>query len=118
MIIRVWRGQSRIADADKYERFLKETAYPDYGDVPGNRGWMLLRRPLPDTVEFMFVSFWDSMEALAEYTGGDPERPKYYPEDRAALVELPELVEHYQAVDIQARWEIATAQHPDESEAK
>ena len=39
MIIRVWRGQTSAADADKYERFLKETAYPDYGEVPGNRGW-------------------------------------------------------------------------------
>jgi hypothetical protein len=56
-------------------------AYPDYGDVPGNRGWILLRRPVSDTVEFMFVSFWDSMEALVECTGGDPERPKYYPEE-------------------------------------
>jgi hypothetical protein len=52
----------------------------------------------------MFVSFWDSMDALAEYTGGDPERPKYYAEDRAALLELPEGVEHYQVVDLQGRW--------------
>jgi hypothetical protein len=29
------------------------------------------------------------MEALVEYTGRDPERPKYYPEDKAALLELP-----------------------------
>lgn len=104
MIIRVWRGRTSAADADTYERFLKETAYPDYGEVPGNRGWILLRRGVSDNVEFMFVSFWDSMEALADYTGGDPERPKYYPEDRAALLELPEGVEHYQVVDLQARW--------------
>ncbi len=40
----------------------------------------------------MFVSLWDSMDALAEHTGGDPERPKYYHEDRAALLELPEQI--------------------------
>jgi heme-degrading monooxygenase HmoA len=104
VIIRVWRGQTSTAKADEYQRFLKDTAYPDYGDVPGNRGWMLLRRPASDAVEFMFVSFWDSMDALAEYTGGDPERPKYYAEDRAALLELPERVDHYDIVDLQARW--------------
>lgn len=104
MIIRVWRGRTSPADAESYERFLKKTAYPDYGEVPGNRGWILLRRHLSDTVEFMFVSFWDSMEAIADYTEGDPERPKYYPEDRAALLELPAGVEHYQVVDLQARW--------------
>ena len=104
MIIRVWRGQTSIADADRYEDFLKRTAYPDYGEVPGNRGWILLRRPVSDTTEFMLVSFWDSMETLKAYTGGDPERPKYFPEDRAALLQLPEGVEHYQIVDLQARW--------------
>jgi heme-degrading monooxygenase HmoA len=79
-------------------------AYADYGGVLGNRGWILLRRPVSDAAEFMFVSFWDSMEALVEYTDGDPERPKYYPEDRAALLELPQQVEHYDVVDLQARW--------------
>lgn len=48
---------------------MKETAYPDYGEVPGNGGWMLLRRSVLDNVEFMLVSFWDSMDALAKYNG-------------------------------------------------
>ena len=104
MIVRVWRGRTSELKADDYMRFLKKMAYPDYGDVRGNRGWILLRRQASDAVEFMFVSFWDSMEALVEYTGGDPERPKYYPEDKAALLELPEGVEHYDVVDLQARW--------------
>lgn len=83
MVVRVWRGKSRAVGAATYERFLQETAYPDYGGVTGNRGWMLLRRPLDDAVEFMFVSFWESMDAVAGYSEGDPSRPKYYPEDRA-----------------------------------
>lgn len=104
MIVRVWRGKTSSAGADEYERFLRETAYPDYGDVNGNRGWMLVRRPLGDAVEFMFVSFWESMDAIERYTGGDPQRPKYYPEDRAALLELPDRVDHFDVVDLQARW--------------
>jgi hypothetical protein len=79
MIIRLWRGRTSASDADGYERFLKEMPHPDYGEVPGNRGL------LSDIVEFMFVPFWGSMDALAEYTGGDPERPKYYPEEGGAL---------------------------------
>jgi heme-degrading monooxygenase HmoA len=104
MIVRVWRGRTSVPKADQYEQFLKTTAYPDYGGVPGNRGWLLLRRPASDAVEFMFVSFWASVAALSEYTGGDPERPKYYPEDRAALLELPAGVDHYDMVDFQAKW--------------
>ena len=100
MITRVWRGKTSAEKADGYERFLKETAYPDYGDVEGNRGWILLRQPSADTVEFMFVSFWDSMDALRRYAGSDPSRPKYYAEDRAALLELPERADHYDVVDV------------------
>lgn len=99
MITRVWRGRTSAAKADAYESFLKETAYPDYGRVPGNRGWILLRRPAAEETEFLFVSFWDSMDAVRRYAGDDPERPKYYAEDKAALLELPEKVEHFEIVD-------------------
>ena len=101
MIVRVWRGRTSADKAEAYKKFLRETAYSDYGDVEGNRGWMLLARDKPDSVELMFVSLWDSMQALTRYTGGDPERPKYYPEDRAALLELPDRVEHFDVVDLQ-----------------
>jgi heme-degrading monooxygenase HmoA len=101
MIARVWRGKTRDEKADEYGKFLKETAYPDYGGVTGNCGWVLLRRPSEDGVEFVLVSLWDSIDALRRYAGGDPERPKYYAEDRAALVELPEKVEHNEVVDAQ-----------------
>jgi heme-degrading monooxygenase HmoA len=104
MVVRVWRGKSSATNAEGYEKFLKETAYPDYGDVRGNRGWLLLRRALNESVEFMFVSFWDSMDAVARYTEGDPNRPKYYPEDRLALLDLPERVDHFEIVDLQSRW--------------
>lgn len=104
MITRVWRGRTSVSKADEYGRFLKEMAHPDYGAVPGNRGWILLRRSASEAIEFMFVSFWDSMDALVAYTGGDPQRPKYYSEDRAALLEIPESVEHYEVVDLQARF--------------
>jgi heme-degrading monooxygenase HmoA len=104
MIARIWRGRTSLAKADAYEKFLKDMAHPDYGDVKGNRGWLLQRRPLPDSVEFMFVSFWDSMDALRAYAGDDPAQPKYYPEDRAALLELPESVEHFDIVDAQVRF--------------
>ena len=104
MITRVWRGRTSVAKAKEYSSFLKQKAYPDYGGVEGNRGWLLLRRDDADSVEFMFVSFWDSMKALCRYAGAQPERPKYYPEDRAALLELPERAEQFDVVDAQVRW--------------
>lgn len=101
MITRIWRGRTDLEHAEAYEAFLQKTAYPDYGGVEGNKGWLLLRQQHTDCVEFMFVSFWDSMEAVQRYAGDTPERPKYYAEDRAMLLELPELVEHFELIDKQ-----------------
>jgi heme-degrading monooxygenase HmoA len=100
MIVRVWRGKTSRAKAEGYGRFLRRMAYPDYGESRGNRGWMLFSRAGDEHVEFMLVSFWDSMQAVAQYSGGDPEHPKYYPEDQAALLELPERVEHFEVIDM------------------
>lgn len=99
MITRIWKGRTSLERASDYEDFLRRTAYPDYGGVKGNRGWLLLRQDRETDVEFVFVSFWDSMESLREYAGSEPDKPKYYPEDKAALLELPDRVEHYETVD-------------------
>ena len=98
-VTRIWKGRTSRERADAYESFPKRTAYPDYGGVEGNRGWLLLRQDREADVEFALVSFWDSMASLRKYAGADPEKPKYYPEDRAALLELPERVDHYETVD-------------------
>ncbi len=100
MIVRMWRGRTSTEKAAEYEAFLKETAYPDYGDVDGNRGWMLARREQDGAVEFMFVSLWESMDALRRYAGDSVDRPKYYPQDRAALLELPDRADNYELVDV------------------
>ncbi len=98
MIARIWTGRTSIANADAYGAFLHRTAYPDYGGVEGNRGWLLLRRPTADAVEFTFVSLWESIEAVHRYAGADAEQPKYYPEDQQHLLELPERATNYEVV--------------------
>ena len=58
-----------MESAEAYQDFLERTAYPDYGGVAGNQGWLLLRRNSSESVEFVFVSFWESMDALRRYAG-------------------------------------------------
>ena len=98
MIARIWSGKTSAADAELYGDFLHRTAYPDYGGVEGNRGWVLLRREVAGAVEFTFVSLWESLEAVQRYAGADAERPKYYPEDERYLIELPERAANYEVV--------------------
>ncbi len=104
MLTRIWRGRTGRNTADWYEAFLKRTAYPNYGSVEGNRGWVLLRRETPSDIEFVLISFWDSAEALQRYTGPDTSRPKYYPEDSRALLDPLTPAENYATIDAQVRW--------------
>ena len=103
MIARVWKGRTTVANAEAYGAFLQRTAYPDYGGVEGNRGWLLLRREEAGTVEFTLVSFWESMDAVHRYAGADAARPKYYPEDKACLLEPRSAAEHFDVLDAQWR---------------
>ena len=101
MITRIWKGKTELGKADEYEAFLRRTAYSDYGEIDGNQGWLLLRSDAQDSTEFVFVSFWSSRDALIAYAGPEPEKPKYYPEDKAALIDRPDRVDHYRTVDAQ-----------------
>jgi heme-degrading monooxygenase HmoA len=104
MLTRVWRGRAGKDAADSYESFLKRTAYPDYGGIPGNKGWLLLRRETGSEVEFVLISFWESEAALQRYAGPDTEKPHYYDEDRAALLEPLLPAENFETIDAQVRW--------------
>jgi heme-degrading monooxygenase HmoA len=99
VIARTWRGWTRATDADAYVAYLRETGMHAYRTTPGNRGAWILRRRHGDRVEFVTLSFWDSMDAVRAFAGDDPERAVFYPDDDRFLVEREEAVEHYELFD-------------------
>lgn len=48
-----------------------------------------------DRTEFLTISFWDSMEAVAGFAGDDVDRAVFYPEDDRFLVDREDTVLHY-----------------------
>jgi heme-degrading monooxygenase HmoA len=99
VIARTWRGWTRAEDGDAYVAYLRETGMRVYRATPGNQGAWILRRRRGDRVEFLTLSFWDSMEAVRAFAGDDPERAVFYPEDDGFLVEREETVEHFELFD-------------------
>jgi heme-degrading monooxygenase HmoA len=96
MIARIWRGRTRAAQADMYLDYLQNTGIPGTRATPGNRGARILRRIVGQEAEFLFISYWDSLEAISAFAGPDIERAVYYPEDEAYLLELEPTVAHYE----------------------
>jgi heme-degrading monooxygenase HmoA len=85
MIARIWRGATREEDAERYREYLDETGVKEARATPGNRGVLVLRRVEDGRAEFLFASFWESMDAVRGFTGDDVERAVCYPEDRRYL---------------------------------
>lgn len=110
MIARMWSGETRAEDADAYERYLRQTGEKDARALPGNRGVLILRRQARGRAEFVFVSFWESLEAVRAFSGGDLERARYYPEDARYLLSLSPDVRHFEVAAAElARAEAAAA---------
>ncbi|GAP66790.1 antibiotic biosynthesis monooxygenase domain-containing protein [Mizugakiibacter sediminis] len=99
MIARVWRGITPQEQADAYLEHLRQTALPSLAQQPGQRGAYVLRRVQGERCEFQIISLWDSLEAIGAWTGGDPNRSVYYPEDEQFLLDMEPLVRHYEVAD-------------------
>jgi heme-degrading monooxygenase HmoA len=98
MIARTWRGWTARSDADEYVEYLFRTGIEEYRSTPGNRAAHILRRDDGDRTEFVTLTFWDSLEAVAGFAGSDIDKAVFYPEDDRFLVERETIVRHYEVV--------------------
>jgi hypothetical protein len=96
-IARIWRGRTTAARADEYAGYLYE-----HGIKPLEKkalGVLLLREDRKDESEFVTISYWESVEAMARFAGSDPRRIHHLERDAEFLIELPKAV---QILDIAA----------------
>jgi heme-degrading monooxygenase HmoA len=96
MIARIWRGNTRAAQAEEYGALVERTGIPDYRATPGNRGALLLSRIVEDTAEFVVISFWEDFDAIRRFAGPQPEKAVYYPEDESYLLGKEPHVTHFE----------------------
>ncbi len=87
MIIRLWHGRTAKERFEEYTQFMKERDAPDYASVSANLGCYFLRRLDDDAAHFLLKTLWESMDAIKEFAGQDPEVAKYYTEDEELLLE-------------------------------
>lgn len=98
MIDRIWHGWTTPADADEYERLLREEILPSFADADndGYRGARLLRRPDGEAVEFVTILRFDSVEAVKRFAGDDYRTAHVPPEAREVLDRFDDRARHYE----------------------
>ena len=99
MIARSWRGVARIGSAGDYIRHLRTEVFPELKRIPGHRGASVLRKDLEGGVEFLVLTYWESMDAIRKFAGDRPEVAVVPPEARALMREFDETVRHYDVVE-------------------
>lgn len=90
-IARIWRGRTRPERADAYEAYNYDAGIKPL--IEKAMGVQTLREDRADEVEFVTISYWESIEAMARFTGGDPTRIHHLERDAEFLIELPQRVE-------------------------
>ena len=99
MISRHWRGLARPERAAEYEQHLRDETFPQLGQLTGFLGASILRRALDGAVEFLVISRWDSLEAIALFAGADLEAAVVPPKVQAMMIEYDRRARHYEVVD-------------------
>jgi heme-degrading monooxygenase HmoA len=98
MISRLWRGWTTVANADAYETLLRTKILPGIHRVKGYRGAYLLRRNIPEGVEFATLTLWESLDAIRAFAGEDYELAVILPEARKLLSRFDERSLHYETI--------------------
>ncbi len=98
MIGRVWRGWAKPETADAYEKLLTTETLPALHRIGGYKGSYFLRRTLDSgEVEFMEITFWDSMETIHAFAGEDCTKAVVPLDTQAYLTRFDDRSVHFEA---------------------
>ena len=90
-IARVWRGRTRPEVADAYEAYNYEAGIRPL--IEKAMGVQTFREDREDAVEFVTISYWADFDAMAAFTGADPDAIHHLERDPEFLIELPKSVQ-------------------------
>jgi len=96
MIARIWRGWANASNADDYYRHFTSNVAPHLKNIMGHQGAYLLRHESKGEVEFVAVSFWETMETIKAFAGPNPDAAVVEPDARAALKAFDDFARHYE----------------------
>ena len=90
-IARVWRGCTRPEVADEYEAYNYEVGIRPL--IEKAMGVQTFREDRDTEVEFATISYWPDFDAMAAFTGADPDAIHHLDRDPEFLIELPSSVQ-------------------------
>ena len=85
--------------ADSYVEHLQSETLPQLVQLAGFHDAKVLRRDLPQGVEFLVVTIWESLDSIRAFAGSDVESAVVPPKARDMMIEYDRRARHYDVVD-------------------
>ena len=99
MISRQWRGLAKHDFAQAYVEHLRSETIPAIRMLPGFVSASILRRAMPEGVEFLIVTRWESLESIRGFAGTNVETAVVPNKVGAMMIEYDRVVRHYEVVE-------------------
>ena len=106
-ICRLWHGWTRPEDADAYEAYLAEELYPRVERELAGRGYLgfhVVRRAGEHEVEFVTMTWFESLESVRAFAGPSYEAPVITETARRLLSRHDDQVRHYELCASEPAW--------------
>jgi len=98
MISRHWRGLAKKDCSESYVEDLQTETFPAIRALPGFVGASILRRDLPEGVEFLVVTQWESLDAIRAFAGEHVEEAVVPEQVQAMMLDYDRTVRHYEVI--------------------
>ena len=99
MISRQWRGLAQPDQAPKYLTHLRTETFPALRKLPGFVSASILSRPLGNGIEFLIVTQWDSLDAIARFAGPDLEAAVVPVKAAEMMIEYDRRARHFEVIE-------------------
>ena len=98
MIARCWSARTSAERAPLYADHLRNAVFPVLKKLAGYKSGTLLRREIPDGVEVLVITYWDSLDSIRSFAGNDLETAVVADQAATLLNDFDRRVRHYEVV--------------------
>lgn len=98
-IARHWKGVTTRANAGRYLAHFRHETLPALRRIGGFQHAVLNQRDVPEGIEFLVVTVWQSLDAIEAFAGDDVEAAVVPDAARALLSRYDDRVTHYEIVN-------------------
>ena len=99
MISRQWRCLAYSNRAEDYVKHVRTETLPTLRKIPGFIDASILARRLSAGVEFLIVTRWESLGAIAHFSGPDPEVAIVPTKAAEMMIEYDGRARHFEVIE-------------------